>query len=207
MINEKEAQDLMEKFISLREQSKKDSSLLQEFKKHERICIEKFEYLISMRTYRYKNFPNYDDLHQEGFEALLKAMKNYNPKKGIFFYWAHKYIETRISRSANLHTAIRYPLKYAKENPPHRESSLPILIDKNNIPDKNLELKEIADTICGSIDKLDKNKQDVVRLFFGLTEEGPMTINKVCKKMNISRVNCIKSINDALIFLKDDVNL
>ena len=104
---------LEEKLNDLREQSLIEKLA---FEKQQKICVEKFKYLITMKTNRYKKFSNYEDLNQDGYEALLKAMKNYNPDKGIFFYWAFKYINTRISRCANLHTAIRYPLKYSKTN-------------------------------------------------------------------------------------------
>ncbi len=103
MLTEIEAQDLMIKLIDLRKRAKEagDPKIISELKKHEKICMEKFRYLVTMKTGRYKAFNNYDDLNQEGFEALVKAMNNYNPKKGSFFWWAHKYIDTRISRSAN----------------------------------------------------------------------------------------------------------
>lgn len=88
MIELEEAQNLMVKFVDLRKianetQNPKD---IKAFKDHEKICIDKFKYLVTMRTNRYKKFSNYDDLNQEGMEALVKAMKNYNPKKGIFFF-------------------------------------------------------------------------------------------------------------------------
>src|SRR5688572_1576285 len=141
MLTEQEAQDLMIKLIDLRGQiqTSEEKSLKKDLQRHEKICIEKFKYLVTMKTGRYKAFSNYDDLNQEGFEALIKAMNNYNPKKGSFFWWAHKYIDTRISRSANLHTTIRYPLKVAKNTTPHKEAVMPLLIEERYCPDKELE--------------------------------------------------------------------
>ena len=103
MLTEQEAQDLMIKLIDLRGQvmTSEGNTIKKDLRRHEQVCIEKFKYLVTMKTGRYKAFSNYDDLNQEGFEALIKAMNNYNPKKGSFFWWAHKYIDTRISRSAN----------------------------------------------------------------------------------------------------------
>jgi len=88
MLTEQEAQDLMTNFISLREKynETKTKEDLVKFKNHERECINKFKYLVTMKTGRYKAFSNYEDLNQEGLEALVKSMKNYNPKKGIFFF-------------------------------------------------------------------------------------------------------------------------
>ena len=81
MLTEQEAQALMVKLVDLREKIKetdesKRSSLLVELHKHEQLCMEKFRYLVTMKTGRYKAFSNYDDLNQEGFEALIKSMNN-----------------------------------------------------------------------------------------------------------------------------------
>lgn len=209
MLTDKEADVLMKKLISLRSQLKKgeDSVVLEKYKKHERLCMEKFKYLVTMRTDRYRGFYNYDDLNQEGFEALIKAMKNYDPKKGSFFWWAHKYIETRIARSANLHTTIRYPLKFAKLNTPHKESILPVLIEGRFCPDKNLESAEVLNVIQTAMKQLNKEQKDVISLAFGFDGDKPLSINKICKKMNMSRINCIKTMNSALSVLRQNIHL
>src|SRR6202046_3279692 len=101
MISHQEAQQLMSEFVRLRKKAKSNPKYKFELQKIENLCMEKFRYLVTMRTNRYKNFSNHEDLIQEGYEALLKAMNSYNPNKGNLFWWIHKYIDTRISRSAN----------------------------------------------------------------------------------------------------------
>lgn len=209
MLTEQEAQELMIKLIKMRSEVKTstDSKFINEFKKHEQLCIEKFKYLVSMKTSRYKAFGNYDDLNQEGFEALIKAMTNYNPNKGSFFWWAHKYIDTRISRSANLHTTIRYPLKVAKETAPHKEAVLPLLIEERYCPDKELEEVQVNFSISNALNDLSEEQKTVVSLAFGLDGDKPLSINKICKKMNISRANCLKLIKNSLAALKENIKL
>ena len=209
MITEQDAQDLMIRLIDLREQVKtsEDVKLKSTLRKHEAECIEKFKYLVTMKTGRYKIFSNYEDLNQEGFEALIKAMNNYNPKKGSFFWWAHKYIDTRISRSANLHTTIRYPLKVAKESTPHKESVMPLLIEERYCPDKELESAQTYTAMQGAFDKLTDEQRDIINLAFGFDSDKPMSINKICKKLSISRLNCIKTINGALSTMKESIKI
>src|ERR1700723_11201 len=156
MLTEQEAQNLMAKLVDLRMEVKtsEDPKIRAQLNRHEQICIEKFRYLITMRTGRYKAFSNYEDLNQEGFEALIKAMKTYNPKKGSFFAWAHNYIGTRISRSANLHTTIRFPLKVAKANTPHKESIMPVMIEERFCPDKEVEEMEAKHAVRAAISSL-----------------------------------------------------
>jgi RNA polymerase sigma factor (sigma-70 family) len=209
MLTEQEAQDLMTKLIDLRVQVKEtaDPKITNELKRHEKVCMEKFRYLVTMKTGRYKAFSNYDDLNQEGFEALIKAMNNYNPKKGSFFWWAHKYIDTRISRSANLHTTIRYPLKVAKNTTPHKESVMPLMIEERYCPDKELEESQATQAIHGAISVLNQRQKEVINLAFGFDGDKPMSINKICKKLGISRLSCIKMINGALSSMKDTIKI
>jgi RNA polymerase sigma factor (sigma-70 family) len=209
MLTEQEAQDLMLKLVDLREKVKEtgDSKISAELKKHEKICMEKFRYLVTMKTSRYKAFSNYDDLNQEGFEALIKSMNNYNPKKGSFFWWAHKYIDTRISRSANLHTTIRYPLKVAKASTPHKESVMPLLVEERYCPDKELEESQATQAIQGAVSKLSAEQREVINLAYGFDSDKPMSINKICKKLSISRLSCIKMINSALSAMKENIKI
>ena len=209
MLNEQEAQDLMTKWIDLKSRLEKsnDPKLVGDFKKHNKECVEKFKYLVTMKTGRYKAFSNYEDLNQEGYEALYKAMNNYNPKKGSFFWWAHKYIDTRISRSANLHTTIRYPLKVAKANTPHKESVMPLMIEERYCPDKELEESQSMRAIQGALTLLSSEQQEVINLAYGFDGDKPMSINKICKKLGMSRLGCIKTINSALSTMKENIKI
>jgi RNA polymerase sigma factor (sigma-70 family) len=209
MLTEQEAHDLMTKFIDLRTKFKDsgDAKIEVELKRHEQECIEKFRYLVTMKTGRYKAFSNYDDLNQEGFEALIKAMKTFKPNKGNFFAWAHNYIGTRISRSANLHTTIRFPLKVAKANTPHKESVMPIQIEERFCPDKELENSQTHNAIQTALASLSKEQKEIVGLAYGFDGDKPMSINKICKKLNISRVCCIKTISSALSLMKENIKI
>lgn len=207
MISEQEANDLMSKFLELKEQLKtsKDNKLKREFDAHQAKCISQFNYLISMRTAKYRAFLNYDDLNQEGFEALLKAMNNYNPKKGSFFWWAHKYIETKISRSANLHTTIRYPLKFAKNQAPKRES----LLKHTELLQVNEDLFEKRQTeyvINKHVANLADKEKQIITLMYGLDGEEPKSIGAICKELNIPRSSCIKLANNSLKTIKKNLD-
>jgi RNA polymerase sigma factor (sigma-70 family) len=209
MLTEQESTELMNKLLELRAKVKEsnDSKIIIELQHHERTCMEKFKYLVTMKTGRYKAFSNYEDLNQEGFEALIKAMKTFNPKKGCFFAWAHNYIGTRISRSANLHTTIRFPLKVAKANTPHKESVMPVMIEERFCPDKEVEACQTNQAINNALFSLSEGQREVINLAYGFDGDKPMSINKICKKLNLSRLSCIKTINSALSFMKDNIKI
>lgn len=209
MISIDEAQSLMTTFIQLRTISEetKNEKDIRIFREHQQLCVDKFFYLITMRTNKYKGFSNYDDLNQEGLEVLIRAMNNYDPNKGIFFWWAHKYIETRIVRSANAHTVIRYPLKFSKAHAPRRVGKMPEKIEEKNIPENLTERLEIAKEITLAMEKLDENQKKLVNLVYGVNGDKPMSISKVCRKMKISRFHCKKAIDSALDVLKNNIRL
>lgn len=211
MLTEQEAQNLMIDLINMRNEikssKKTDAELLKKYKKHQDLCIEKFKYIVTMRTSRYKAFNNYDDLNQEGYEALTKAMANYQPTKGSFFWWAHKYVDTRISRSANLHTTIRYPLKFAKESTPHKESVMPLLVEERYCPDKELEDSQLNFQIESAMSSLTDEQKQIINLAFGLEGDKPLSINRICKQLSLSRSVVIKSLNSSLELLKGSIKL
>lgn len=209
MISMEEAQIIMQKLFDLKktvDQTEQKSDMVA-YQKHRELCVEKFDYLIKMKTGRYKSFSNYEDLNQEGREALVKAMKTYNPQKGNFFAWAHNYIGTRISRSANLHTTIRFPLKVAKATTPHKESVMPTMIEERFCPDKELEDVQTVQAVQGAISALSSSQKEVIKLAFGFDGDKPMSINKICKKLSISRLSCIKMINGSLSLMKENIKI
>lgn len=209
MLTEQEAQDLMAEFIRLRSEAthSKDEKIKKQFNKHKTLCTQKFDYLVTMKTGRYKAFSNYEDLKQEGREVLLKAMENFDPKKGSFFWWAHKYIDTRISRSANLHTTIRFPLKVAKENAPHKETVLPVIVEERYCPDKQLEDTQTLNLINNAMQSLTEQQKMIINLAYGFDGDKPISINKICKHLNISRSVCTRAIDTALSKMREIVKV
>ena len=138
-------------------------------------------------------------------EALTLGMANYDPKKGNAFWWFHKYVDTRISRSANLHTTIRYPLKFAKEIVPHKEAVMPLLIEERHCPDKEFEASETNRQINDAMNKLTEDQQKTIRLAYGLDGDKPLSINRICKELKMSRSVVIKSLETAVSTMKDNI--
>ena len=205
MLSIEESQQLMEKFIILRDNQNTPENITA-FKKHEAKCIEAFMYLVTMKTRKYNQFSNYEDLNQDGLEALVKSMKNYDPAKGIFFWWAHKYIDTKIARSANLHTTIRYPLKVAKLFAPHKEAYLPIMTEKYNCPDIQLENSQVEAAITQASKFLTSEQREIINLNYGFDNKS-ISVNKICEKLNITRNSCIKKMNKALRTMKENIKI
>jgi len=134
-------------------------------------------------------------------------MKNYNPNKSPFFWWAKKYVDTRIARSANLHTTIRYPLKFTKDHKPHKEFGLPVIVDTSLDPNKTYERSETINLIKNALTHLNKEQKELVMLAYGFDGDKPMSINKICKKKQITRMHCVKTLHEALTLMKANIKL
>ena len=197
----------MKKLITLRNKvNNGEQNYYEEYKKHETLCIKQFSYVVEMHANKYKAFFNYEDLLQEGFEAMLKAMKTYDPEKGSVFWWLNQYIKTRIQRSANTHTAIRYPLTYAREHQPRKEN-MPLIIDNHYTADVVIETFEVSEALKNATEQLDAFHKEIVDLFFGLESGKPGSIKKICRNMKITKEQCVEALGDALNSLKDNIKI
>jgi RNA polymerase sigma factor (sigma-70 family) len=206
MISEQEAKDLIEKYKFLKKEIESNKSLKLELIKHENLCISKLKYLVTMKLGKYKNFNNYEDLYQEGCEALLKAIKTYNPDVASnVFWWCHKYIDTRISRSANLHTTIRYPLKVAKKQTPHKEAIMPNLIEQSGCPETQLYNAQINKLIHENLSLLSDKQKIIITMAFGLGDDPPASTNKIAKKTNLSRSAVLREMKMAFAHLRENI--
>lgn len=209
MISEKEANNLMTTLVTLKQKFTENPNPItkRQIQRHEQLCMTKLNYLIEIKTAKYKPFPNYEDLNQDGYEALVMAMKTYNPQKGSFFSWAHKYIKTRVARSANLHSTIRYPLKYAKENQPYKEIEMPMQLDENYNPEEKCTNDECFVQLKKAFAKLTDLQQQIISLYYGFKDDNPITIAKICEQVNVPRKDCIRTIRFSHKLLKDNIKI
>ncbi len=185
----------------IRIEDKKDNTK-QEFKDCQNKCIDAIKPLILSRVGKYRKFSNYEDLKQDGFEAVLLALETYDPDKGSFFWWADHYIKTRISRAANLHSAIRVPLKKAKDRMPHKETNMPILVNFSFNPYKKTEEREDTVDIAEAIKFLPIQHKQLVELTFGFNDTDEQNIQSIMKIMKITYPQYIKILNESKVMIK-----
>ncbi|MCK9567822.1 sigma-70 family RNA polymerase sigma factor [Candidatus Pacearchaeota archaeon] len=204
MENENHERMLLEKLVTLREKYKlkqnKKNQL--EYKKVESDCIMMFSHIVDSRTKKYRGFANYEDLCQDGKIALCRALQTYNPNKGDFYWWCNKYIKTKISREANRHSTIKIPLKHAKLVQPYKVSQLPIIIDGEPSALDRIANDEAVILIRSAVEKLPEDQRRVITLHYELgggsdNRRDLYSIGKICDRLNISRMSCIKLLTEA----------
>ena len=202
--SKEEINEIAKEFVELRDglgksKNKKNRS---KFELFQNAVVKKLSHLVLLRTNRYRMFNNYHDLQQDGFEALFMALKTYRPEKGDFSWWAMKYIDTRISRAANCHSTIKFPLKKAKEMQPHKVSTIPVIIDLNNNPQEKAEQVETKALLMDAISLLPENQRKIILMSYELIGTRSYTITKISEELNISRQNCLKILEEAKDNLK-----
>lgn len=205
MITIAESQELIKKYGELKNFSNKLEE--KEFKKHQTLCLQKFKYIIDTKISKYRQFSNYEDLSQEGNQALLKAMDTCDISRGLFFSWAHKHVATAISRKANQHSIIRVPMKVSKNAPPKQELVMPALLDEVAFPDHYVEQAEIKKIIAKSLNSLSKVQRLVTTLYFGIDTNDNFSINKISLQTKMSRDLCISILNESIVVLKNEVKI
>ena len=202
-INQEEIEEMLNKFVELRDKRKKSRSkkVQAQYEKYHAMCTSKLDYLVEVRTRKYKGFSNYDDLRQDGRLALMLALNSFDPTKGNFYWWASQYIKTKISREANRHSTLKIPIKKTKTLTPYKVSQLPIIVDEEPDGLEFTEVEQIKNRVRDAIDRLPEEQQTVIKLY-GYRS---YSIGKICDEMDISRANCVKMLNEAKESLKQNL--
>lgn len=203
--NQEEIDEYAKELIRLRDKSEKSKNptLKQKYLEYQNFCMEKFRYLVAMRVSKYRKFSNYKDLEQDGFEALVLALRTYKPDKGSFTWWADKYISTRVSRAANAHSTIRFPLKKAREMKPFKTAAIPVLVDTQPDAFESMQSSETSDYVLNAIKELPEEHQKLINLIYGFQGMKPHTIGNALKALSITRPQCLRILEEAKTQLKE----
>lgn len=202
--NEK-VEKIIDQFLLLKKNSVTSSANKKEFERFQNFCMQELNFLVQKRVAKYKKFANYKDLQQDGYEALLYALRTFRREKGCFSWWADKYISTRVSRAANTHSTIRFPLKATKENKPHKisidtgsEEQAQILSQETCPPsDLLLEQAESNSIVANLLSKVEQPYQDLLRLTFGLGNVQQVPVSKIIEQFQISRSQYLRLLEEA----------
>lgn len=208
-LSQEEIDDIAKRFIELRDKAEKSKSkkVRAQYRAYQNYCVGKLKFLVTNRAGRYRKFSNHPDLEQDGFEALILALKTYNPTKGSFSWWADKYISTRISRAANAHSTIRFPIKKAREMKPHKANDLPIMVDSSVDASIALEQCEISSLLFTAIAQLPEKHQKIINMVYGFNGSKEQSLENVAKELSISRSQSSKLLEEAKNKLKEILGL
>ncbi len=207
--NHAEINKIARKFIRLRNKLEKNNTPENQkvFADYKNYVADRLSHLVTMKSNRYRKFPNHSDLVQEGFEALFLALNTYVPKKGSFAWWSRKYIDTRISRAANAHSTIRYPIKKAKETQPYKVHKIPPQVDTKEISSQILEAKEYSVLVKEAIEQLDDQHKQIILWAYGFMNNPNTSVSFLCKQFGLSRLIISRLLKEAETQLREIILL
>jgi RNA polymerase sigma factor (sigma-70 family) len=195
-----EAEKLLKTLVRLRRKfaRTKDKDVLAEYRKCEDLCGQKFDYLVTSKVDKYKAFSNYEDLKQEGRIALLSALRNFDPRKGNFYWWSGQYIKTKIKREANQYSVFHIPIKHIKDMLPYKVLDMPVVIDDCLDATQVIEKNELTEMLSEAIQRLPIEQRKVIELS-GIKS---YSISSISKELKMARADCVKLLNEAKYNLK-----
>ena len=200
--------DIMDMFKDI-DEFKKSSDLPQDkigsvvTKKQDEI-INKLSFLVYSQAKQYRNFPNYDDLVQEGFIGLLKAVRRFKWERfPNFFVFSEQWIRNYIKRAASRFDVVYNPNKsrVMYEEPEENE------IDPEETPDEILFAQERLVSINKILSEFPERDREIVQRIFGLDGTNPQTLREIGPQFNLTyeRIRQIK--NNVLKKLKKNQEL
>lgn len=158
-------------------------------------CIKEFDYIVLQCARKYVRFNNHEDLIQEGRIALISALKSFKFGKGSWYWWANKYIATKLSREAAKHSTIRVPLKKSKDYIQHKVE-LPFIMCDSESPYETFLENDILDRIEGGIRRVASSRDiDIFYKYYGIGGRKSESIPSLCKMYDITRDSVVNSIN------------
>jgi len=162
--------------------------------------------LVYKNCNRYKKFSNYEDLLQEGFIGLIKAINSFDPKRFSNFIsyadrWVMHYVKRAASRYDIVYDPRRHRVVYAEIN----ESDFLL----EDMPDNIFAEQERKELLNNAIKKLSYRESSVVRQSFGIDSK-TKTLEEIGAQFGISyervrqiKVNAIKKLKKSLLSYED----
>ena len=156
--------------------------------------IEGLAFLVYSNAKRYKKFPNYEDLVQEGFIGLLRAVRkfNYNLFPNFFIY-SERWIKHNIRRAASRFDVVYCPNRnrvvYSEPSDAVKED------DAQDSPEETYFAKETTRRVREVLSEFSVRDREIIERIFGLDERNSQTLRIIGPFYNLTheRIRQIKN--------------
>jgi len=182
--------NLLSNLIKLKEKRdlSKDRSDKHNYDMAFRNAMTKFGYIVDMHSTRYKSFPNYPDIVQEGNIGLAFALEKFDPVRSKnFFKIANWYVKTRIKRSANKYGVVSIPINSKEKITINRVADLNLIIENKETPLDSFEKEDVMLRLKKAIRSLQEPYKTIVCFYYGIVVDKRMTKSR--KKMTLNKIS------------------
>ncbi|KKN00416.1 hypothetical protein LCGC14_1138040 [marine sediment metagenome] len=140
--------------------------------------IKGLSFLVYSNAKSYRKFPNYEDLVQEGFIGLIRAVKRFDRNLfPNFFVYSERWIRHSIKRSASRFDVVYCPNKnrvvYAEPADVGAEE------ETNETPEDVLFVKETCQRVEEILNDFPDRDCEIIKRIFGLGEFKPQTLREI----------------------------
>lgn len=160
---------------------------------HDRL-VSDLGFLVYTLARPYTRFPNYEDLVQEGFIGLLKAVRRFEYARfPNFFVYAEQWIRHGVKRAASRFDVVYSPNRERVVYAEPAELGVEELDDST--PEDTFFLKEKVEQIHKVLDEFPERDREIVKRIFGLGGYQTQTLRDIGPMYNITyeRVRQIKN--------------
>lgn len=172
---------------------------------HDKI-VEKLSFLVYSNCKMYRKFPNYEDLVQEGFIGLLRAVRKFNRNLfPNFFVYSERWIRHSVKRAASRFDIVYNPSKtrvvYAEPAEIGREEEADVT------PEKTFFDKEKSSKIEEVLGDFPIRDREIVKRIFGLGEFDQQTLREIGPLFDLTHERIRQIKNKVILKLRKNESL
>lgn len=173
-------------------------------KSYEKIITSNLKFVVSIAK-RYRKYGvNFADLISEGNFGLIKAVGNFDEKKGIRFisyavWWIKAYIQEYINSAINNNIIDFEGLNYNNVDNEYEENSN---IINNEFEEEMINAQSRDTSLTELMECLEKREQEILILYFGLYGNKESTLDEIGDEMNLTKERVRQIKDKALVKMK-----
>lgn len=156
--------------------------------------VTELSFLVYSVAKPYRSFPNYEDLVQEGFIGLTKAVRRFDHTRfPNFFVYSEQWIRHSVKRAASRFDIVYNPDKKRTVYAEPAELGIEELVEET--PEEQFFVSERDATIEKVLCDLPERDREIVKRIFGLGGYQPQTLREIGPLFNLTheRIRQIKN--------------
>ena len=168
--------------------------------------VEKLSFLVYSNVKRYRRFPNYEDLVQEGFVGLIRAVRRFNYKLfPNFFVYSERWIQHNIKRAASRFDVVYSPnrVRVIYTDPPELSDDA----DPGESQETQCILKEASQKVRKALNEFPIRDREIVERIFGLDNRDPQSLRAIGAVYNLTHERIRQIKNQVVLKLKENEKL
>jgi len=183
-----------------------DDELGKKVEKMQNRIVTELSFLVYSNAQPYRKFPNYEDLVQEGFIGLLKAVRRFEHARfPNFFVFSEQWIRHSVKRAASRFDIVYNPNKnrvvYADPTDVGKE------VETEDTPEESFFDKERNARVEEVLNDLPERDREIVKRIFGIGSYKPQTLREIGPLFNLTHERVRQIKNKVISKLKKNSHL